>query len=101
VLATVREGLRQAVVSGTAPRARLPDIPVAGKTGTAQAPGALDAEGNMPTHGWFVAYAPAEAPEIAVLVFVEGSAAGSAEGARTAAPIAARIMQHYFGLPVR
>ena len=95
VLATVREGLRLAVVDGTAPLANLPEIAIAGKTGSAEF-GMPDAKGERPTHAWFVAYAPAEDPEVAVVVFVEGGG----EGSSVAAPIAAEILRYYFGLPI-
>jgi penicillin-binding protein 2 len=90
----VREGLRGAVAWGTAPRANLEQIAVAGKTGTAEFLGPRDDKGNLPTHAWFTAFAPFENPEIALVVFV----AGGGEGSTTAVPIAARILRHYFGL---
>ncbi len=49
----------------------LSDITVAGKTGTAQNPHGED-------HAWFVAFAPAEKPEIAFVVLVEGGGSGGA-----------------------
>ena len=101
-LAIVREGMLEAVVHGTAWRARLSGVSVAGKTGTAEYPavdeqGRLirDKEGHLPTHAWFVAFAPYEDPEIALAVFVSGGH----EGAKVAVPIAAQILRAYFGLP--
>jgi len=94
-LAFVREGMRAAVTRGTAHRVNLAEIAVAGKTGTAEYPGPRDAEGNLPTHAWFTAFAPYEEPEIALLVFVSGGH----EGAKVAVPIAAQILRSYFGLP--
>ncbi len=94
VLQTVREGLRLAVTEGTAPLANLPEVAVAGKTGSAEF-GEPNAKGERPTHAWFAAYAPFENPEVAVIVFVEGGG----EGSSTAAPIVARILRYYFGLP--
>jgi penicillin-binding protein 2 len=94
-LELVRQGMHAAVARGTARRAGLPSVEVAGKTGTAEYPGPRDDQGNLPTHAWFVAFAPLEDPEIAVLVFVEGGGEGSA----VAAPISAEIMRNYFGLP--
>ncbi|MHB0858251.1 MAG: penicillin-binding protein 2 [Anaerolineae bacterium] len=100
-LSYVREGMRLAVESGTAPGARIPGITVAGKTGSAEYP-ALDEEGNLivdehgylPTHAWFTAFAPYEDPEIAVVVFLEGGG----EGSRTAVPVAAKILRRFFGV---
>jgi penicillin-binding protein 2 len=68
-------------------RSPLQSLVVCGKTGTAQAPG----EGSLP-HAWFVAYAPKDKPEIAVVVMVENSGDGSA----VAAPITKEIMEYYF-----
>lgn len=67
------------------------DIPVAGKTGTAEA-GGVDAE----PHSWFAAYAPADAPEIAVVVMAENAG----EGSTIAAPLARQVVEAYFGLPL-
>ncbi len=94
-LAIVREGMRAAVTRGTAHRVNLTEIAVAGKTGTAEYPGPRDAEGNLPTHAWFTAFAPYENPEIALLVFVSGGH----EGAKVAVPIAAQILRAHYGLP--
>lgn len=61
-------------------------IPLAGKTGTAQAPG----EEAFP-HAWFVGYAPADQPEIAIAVMIENGG----QGADIAAPIFRRIAEEY------
>jgi penicillin-binding protein 2 len=66
-------------------------IPVAGKTGTAEA-GAEEAE----PHSWFVAYAPANDPEIALVVLAENAG----EGSTVAAPLARQVIEAYFGLPL-
>lgn len=73
---------------------------VAGKTGTAQVISVAqdekyDAEAideRLRDHGWFIAFAPVEAPTIAVAVIVENNGGGS----RTAAPIARKILDIYF-----
>jgi len=67
------------------------DIPVAGKTGTAEAGGA-DAE----PHSWFAAYAPANDPEIALVVVAENAG----EGSTVAAPLARQVVEAYYGLPL-
>jgi len=72
-----------AVNDGTAAPGALTDVQVAGKTGSAE-PG-----GDVPTHGWYIAFAPAEAPRIAVAVMVENGGTGGG----AAAPIARQIMQ--------
>jgi len=95
-LAIVREGLRAAVEWGTGWGANLEGIAVAGKTGTAEYPGPpVDDEGHLPTHAWFTAVAPAEKPEIALVVFV----AGGGDGDATAVPIATDILRYYFDIP--
>jgi penicillin-binding protein 2 len=93
-LAIVREGLYGAVNwdYGTATGARLPDIAVAGKTGTAEFPGKRDEKGHLPTHAWFIAFAPYEEPEIALVVLLEGGG----EGSSAAVPVAAKILRAYF-----
>ena len=93
-IALVQQGLRGAVTHGTAQGANLPFVSVAGKTGTAEYPGQRDWKGHLPTHAWFTAYAPAEDPEIALVVFVEGGG----EGGLVAVPVAAEILAEYFGL---
>jgi len=92
-LQVVREGMRQAATGdGTAvPAAKaIPDIPMAGKTGTAEF-GVKDKSGNYQTHGWFVGFAPYDDPEIAVVVFHEQGG-----GYDTAAPTAGKILNYYF-----
>jgi peptidoglycan glycosyltransferase len=72
------------VKSGTGTRAQLPGVRVAGKTGTAQ-----HGEGR-PAHNWFVGFAPAVEPRVAVAVVLEE---GGGTGGRLAAPIAKAVMQ--------
>lgn len=80
---------------GTGGRARLPGISVCGKTGSAQRISrSLAFENNDPRlldDGWFVAFAPCEAPEIAVSVLFENGEHGS-----WAAPIARDVIKAYF-----
>jgi penicillin-binding protein A len=74
---------------GTGTAARIPNVAVAGKTGTAET-----AAGEKP-HAWFIAFAPAEAPRYAIAVLVEHGGSDNAEvtGGRVAAPIAKQVLQ--------
>jgi peptidoglycan glycosyltransferase len=74
---------------GTGTAAQIPNIPVAGKTGTAET-----AAGEKP-HAWFIAFAPADHPRYAIAVLVEHGGSDSAEttGGRVAAPIAKQVLQ--------
>ncbi|WP_020675587.1 penicillin-binding protein 2 [Geopsychrobacter electrodiphilus] len=100
----VNQGLVAAVNEphGTASAARMGNIEVAGKTGTSQvvrrrsdeeeAADRLDVPYRFRAHALFVAYAPADNPEIALAVVVEhGQHGGSAAG-----PIARAILESYF-----
>jgi penicillin-binding protein 2 len=86
-LERVRSGLRAAVEEGTARNAAVLWHRVAGKTGTAENPG-FD-------HAVFVAYAPAEEPEVALAVLLENRG----HGGSVAAPVARKVMASYFGVP--
>jgi penicillin-binding protein A len=82
------------VESGTGTAAQIPGVTVAGKTGTAQ-----HGEGADP-HAWFVSFAPAEAPEVAVAVIVldGGSLSSEATGGQLAAPIARAVLEAALGV---
>ena len=85
----------QVVQRGTGTGAQIPGITVAGKTGTAQS-----TPGSAP-HVWFVAFAPAEAPQYAVSVIVEhgGTNGGDdATGGAIAAPIAKQVLEALLGV---
>ena len=83
---------------GTGSRCKLPDVLVAGKTGTAQVieQDAHRQDKNIQwkhrDHAWFIAYAPAERPELAVAVLCEHSG----HGGSVAAPIAREIFKTWF-----
>jgi penicillin-binding protein 2 len=83
----VRRGMEGAVQErrGTAWRARVAGLSVAGKTGTAQNPHGED-------HAAFVCFAPVESPRVAIAIIVENGG----EGGLTAAPIARRMLEHMF-----
>ena len=82
---SVRDGLEQSVAYGMAHAADIREVKVAGKTGTALA------DRSASTHGWFAGYAPADKPEIIVLVYLEQGRGSDA------AAIAGRVLQAYFG----
>ncbi|HJX45438.1 MAG TPA: penicillin-binding protein 2 [Geodermatophilus sp.] len=78
--------MESVVANGSGRAARIPGVAVAGKTGTAQV------SGDVPDHNWFVGFAPADDPQIAVAVFV---ANGGGTGGDVSAPIAGDVMQAY------
>ncbi len=82
----LQEMMESVVAEGSGRAARVPGVAVAGKTGTAQV-----AEG-VADHNWFVGFAPADDPQIAVAVFV---ANGGGTGGDVSAPIAGDVMQAY------
>jgi penicillin-binding protein 2 len=97
VLVTVREGMCGVVTNfdlGTAwyvfnDADTQPTYTVCGKTGTAQA--------GTRANSWFIAYAPADDPQIAIVVAVKNA---GREGSEVAGPIARRILDVYFGSPI-
>jgi penicillin-binding protein 2 len=90
-LQTLRDGMIAVLDTPQARGNKLPGVTVAGKTGTAEYAGERDAKGNLPTHGWFTAYAPADNPRVSVTVFLEyGGGPGDAY------PLAMQIMREYF-----
>ena len=101
-LAEVREAMAGVVNEphGTAGAARLDNVMVAGKTGTAQvvkeAQGKRTEEKALPSqyrdHGWFMAFAPVDHPKIAIACIIEHSG----HGGSTAAPVVKQVLQKYF-----
>jgi len=101
VLATIREGMRLVVNGehGTARRSKLPFVEMAGKTGTSQVMSfsadqifitCMDRPRHQRHHGWFIGYAPADKPEIAVGVLSEHACHGA-----NAAPVAKEIVRAF------
>lgn len=82
IAAIIREGMVAVVQRGTGRGAALPNAQVAGKTGTATVP-----QGEP--HAWFIGFAPAGAPRVAIAIVVEHGGIGG----RVAAPIARRVLQ--------
>jgi penicillin-binding protein 2 len=98
VIAAVREAMLSVVREGTGIRAKLEDILVAGKTGSAQVVTHARLETNKKAreyqpHGWFICFAPADNPKVAMVVLVEHGTGGST----SAAPVAGHILSRYFG----
>lgn len=96
----LHESLHGVVTHGTGGRARSKIVEIAGKTGTAQTVGARptqtstnheDVPKQFRDHAWFVAYAPADDPKIAVAVIVENTG----HGGTFAAPIAKALIEEY------
>ncbi|MCU1345139.1 MAG: cell division protein FtsI/penicillin-binding protein 2 [Acidimicrobiia bacterium] len=93
--AILRDAMIGVVQSGTGTQAQIPGVVVAGKTGTAQV-------GTNPpsSHAWFVAFAPADNPRVAVAVLVKGvPGVSEVTGGQLAAPIARAIMQAVLSRP--
>lgn len=96
--AVLHEALEGVVTRGTAGRARSSQVRIAGKTGTAQTVALKDErkkEHELPKklrdHAWFVSYAPADEPSIAVAVLVENMG----HGGSWAAPLARQLIEAY------
>ena len=100
-LALVQRGLLDVVQGdrGTGRRIRIKGIDIAGKTGTAQVFSRKAGEKfdnknisrTLRDHAWFVCYAPAEDPKIAIAVIIEHGEHGSS----SAAPVAGALIKKY------
>jgi penicillin-binding protein 2 len=82
----IRSGMRRVVTNGTGKSVALPQVAIAGKTGSAE-----DANHALP-HAWFVCFAPYDHPRIAIAVIVENSGHGS----ENAVPIVKKILEAAF-----
>ena len=87
------EAMKDVVNEGTGTAAALSGVDVAGKTGTAEIPD-VDRCDGLPNQAWFVGFAPADDPQIAVAATVECT---DGQGGTVAAPIAAGVMETLLG----
>jgi peptidoglycan glycosyltransferase len=79
--------MESVVQSGTATAAQIPGVAVAGKTGTAE-------RGDGTNNAWFISFAPADDPDVAIAVVVENT---TGQGGQVAAPIAKRVLEVLLG----
>ena len=94
-LAVIRQGLRKSCAEGPNYYTQNNEIvPIAGKTGSAEF-GPFLRPGDRQTHSWFVAFAPYDDPQLAVVVMVEGGGNAST----VSVPIATDIINYYFSRP--
>ena len=80
---TVTDIMVTVITSGSGTRAAIPGVTVAGKTGTAEVGKSVE------THAWFIAFAPAENPRVAVAIVLENAGVGG----RVAAPAARGVLE--------
>jgi len=85
---TMRQAMRETVVSGSGRALADMSVAVAGKTGTAQTTSGLDN-----THAWFTSFAPFDNPEIALTVLLEKGGGGD----KFAVPVVKDVLGWYFG----
>jgi penicillin-binding protein 2 len=81
---SVVDGMAAVIAHGTAGSSKIPDLPVAGKTGTVQNPHGED-------HSTFIGFGPVDNPKIAIAVYVENAGGGG----KFAAPISTLLMEKY------
>jgi penicillin-binding protein 2 len=87
----ILDGMIGAVRSGTAKKAAMGGLEIAGKTGTAQVAELGMDKGHKKDHSWFVSFAPAEKPEIAIVALIENAGFGG----DNAAPAARGVYEAY------
>lgn len=90
VIDLIRDSLLNVAKTGLCKYAKIRDINICGKTGTAQNP-------HGKAHAWYIGFAPYENPRIVVVALVENSGLGS----ENAAPVAGQMFAHYFKREVK
>lgn len=81
----MQDAMVEVIETGTAKRAQIRGVKWAGKTGSAE-------NNRGVTDSWFIGYAPAQNPTVAICVMIENAG----HGGEVAAPIAGRVLRHYF-----
>ena len=92
-LQALRGGMVRCVEEGTARIARIPGLPYAGKTGTAE----YFKKGEKAHLAWMIAFAPADNPAVALAVLVEGQVDTNTWGGKTAGPVAKDMLEAWAG----
>jgi penicillin-binding protein 2 len=97
IMAAVKEGMIDVVSSpnGTAGKAAIDEVQIAGKTGTAQ----WGPKAKQRDAAWFVGFCPADKPKYAFAALYEGEIGESTHGGTYAAPMIADIMKQLFKTP--
>jgi penicillin-binding protein 2 len=93
-LAFMRQAMFGVVNEGTGQRAKVPGVPIGGKTGTAQVVKKGEGKGHaeLKDHGWFASFGPVDNPQLAVVVLVENGGFGGL----VAAPVAKAVYEAAF-----
>jgi peptidoglycan glycosyltransferase len=77
----VTQIMQKVVTGGSGGRAQIDGVKVAGKTGTAEV------GKGLPTNAWFIAFAPADNPTVALAIMIEGGGIGGQVAAPAARPV--------------
>jgi penicillin-binding protein 2 len=93
-LAFIRQAMLGVVNEGTGQRAKVPGLPIGGKSGTAQVvkKGEEKRQADLKDHAWFASFAPVDNPQLAVVVLVENGGFGG----QVAAPVAKAVYEAAF-----
>ncbi|MCX5734886.1 MAG: penicillin-binding protein 2 [candidate division NC10 bacterium] len=93
-LAFIRQAMLGVVNEGTGQRAKVPGLPIGGKSGTAQVvkKGEEKRQADLKDHAWFASFAPVDNPQLAVVVLVENGGFGG----QMAAPVAKAVYEAAF-----
>lgn len=96
-LEALRGGMLRCVEEGTARGSRIPGLPYAGKTGTAEY-----FKNREKAHlAWMIGFAPAENPVVAFAVLVEGQSDTNTWGGKTAGPVAKEMLETWWPIQVK